>query len=247
MDTKNVYSPYGYHLPIQGVIAFNGEKPDLITGHYHLGNGHRAYSPVLMRFMSADSLSPFAQGGLNAYAYCIGDPVNYQDPSGRNRWLAVLRKLQGVKKPVIDKPTYSKTFGFHATDGWNRDSLVRDGPQRGHSREGRQSLGEAVYFRKNKAGVKRYFDQAIDGVVLEGRVQDGLSLTPGIGYRSDGRIVAIQPAGYPYVKMFEAGLPDTADIDLPATGTFAKIDISRGAEAPSAELVKKVKGTRTSQ
>lgn len=48
-----------------------------------LGNGYRAYNPVLMRFNQPDSLSPFGQDGLNAYAYCQGDPVNRQDPSGR--------------------------------------------------------------------------------------------------------------------------------------------------------------------
>ncbi|AVI87072.1 conserved hypothetical protein [Pseudomonas syringae pv. tomato T1] len=62
--------------------GFNGELLDDITGHYLLGNGYRAYNPVLMRFNSPDSLSPFGEGGLNAYAYCAGDPVNRSDPSG---------------------------------------------------------------------------------------------------------------------------------------------------------------------
>ena len=35
-----------------------------------------------MRFYSPDSLSPFDAGGLNSYAYCSGDPLNYSDPSG---------------------------------------------------------------------------------------------------------------------------------------------------------------------
>ncbi|RMM34366.1 hypothetical protein ALQ80_03130 [Pseudomonas coronafaciens pv. oryzae] len=63
--------------------GFNGELLDSITGHYLLGNGYRAYNPVLMRFNSPDSLSPFGKGGLNAYAYCGGDPVNRADPDGR--------------------------------------------------------------------------------------------------------------------------------------------------------------------
>ncbi|POD73867.1 RHS repeat-associated core domain-containing protein [Pseudomonas syringae group genomosp. 3] len=63
--------------------GFNGELLDDITGHYLLGNGYRAYNPVLMRFNSPDSLSPFGKGGLNAYAYCGGDPVNRTDPDGR--------------------------------------------------------------------------------------------------------------------------------------------------------------------
>ncbi|PPA01067.1 RHS repeat-associated core domain-containing protein, partial [Pseudomonas sp. MWU12-2312b] len=43
----------------------------------------RAFNPVLMRFNSPDSLSPFGKGGLISYAYCSGDPVNNIDPSGR--------------------------------------------------------------------------------------------------------------------------------------------------------------------
>lgn len=77
-----VYTPYGHHQPAHHLPGFNGERPDPITGHYLLGNGYRAYNPVLMRFNGADSLSPFGKGGLNAYAYCAGDPVNRNDPSG---------------------------------------------------------------------------------------------------------------------------------------------------------------------
>lgn len=79
------YSPYGHHRAESGLtslLRFNGERPDSITGHYLLGNGYRAFNPVLMRFNSPDSLSPFGKGGLNAYAYCLGDPVNGSDPTG---------------------------------------------------------------------------------------------------------------------------------------------------------------------
>ncbi|MCD5982813.1 RHS repeat-associated core domain-containing protein [Pseudomonas sp. CDFA 610] len=79
------YMPYGHH-PIKSGQAslpgFNGEPYDPVTGHYLLGNGYRAFNPVLMRFNSPDSLSPFEDGGLNAYAYCEGDPVNFEDPTG---------------------------------------------------------------------------------------------------------------------------------------------------------------------
>jgi RHS repeat-associated protein len=79
------YTPYG-HRPAQNgllsLLGFNGERPAPVTGHYLLGNGYRAFNPVLMRFNSPDSLSPFGEGGLNAYAYCIGDPINRNDPTG---------------------------------------------------------------------------------------------------------------------------------------------------------------------
>ena len=57
-----VYTPYGHHTLANGLVSllgFNGERPDPVTGHYLLGNGYRAFNPVLMRFNSPDSLSPF--------------------------------------------------------------------------------------------------------------------------------------------------------------------------------------------
>ncbi|WP_080690675.1 RHS repeat-associated core domain-containing protein [Pseudomonas fluorescens] len=83
------YSPYGHRRAESGftsLLGFNGERPDTITGHYLLGNGYRAFNPVFMRFNSPDSLSPFGDGGLNSYAYCSGDPVNFSDPTGNIPW-----------------------------------------------------------------------------------------------------------------------------------------------------------------
>ena len=82
------YTPYGYlHDSSVGstLLGFNGEWRDELTGCYVLGNGSRVYHPVLMRFCSPDTLSPFDKGGVNAYAYCSGDPLNWQDPSGHVR------------------------------------------------------------------------------------------------------------------------------------------------------------------
>lgn len=89
------YTPYGY-LPmssgLSSLLGFSGERRDPVTGHHLLGNGYRAFNPVLMRFNSPDSLSPFAEGGLNAYAYCEGDPVNYRDPTGHIKLLLLLAR-----------------------------------------------------------------------------------------------------------------------------------------------------------
>jgi RHS repeat-associated protein len=79
------YSPYGHRPAENGLLSllgFNGERPDPVTGCYLLGNGYRAFNPVLMRFNSPDSWSPFGEGGLNAYGYCVGDPVNKGDSTG---------------------------------------------------------------------------------------------------------------------------------------------------------------------
>jgi len=80
------YSAYGL-LPGASplpTLAYNGEHPRL-SNLYLLGNGLRTYSPGLMRFLSPDSLSPFHKGGINPYAYCANDPINYTDPSGQMR------------------------------------------------------------------------------------------------------------------------------------------------------------------
>lgn len=103
-EGKSAYTPYG-HRPDEGGLAsllgFNGERRDPITGHYLLGNGHRAFNPVLMRFNSPDSLSPFGNGGLNGYAYCQGDPVNRVDPTGRS-WYADAWFTNGVVGFISD-------------------------------------------------------------------------------------------------------------------------------------------------
>ena len=64
-------------------LGFNGQLRERPTGWYHLGNGHRVYNPVLMRFHSPDRLSPFGKGGVNSYTYCEGDPINFEDPTGQ--------------------------------------------------------------------------------------------------------------------------------------------------------------------
>lgn len=79
------YLAYGHRFSTgeqSSRLGFNGQLQDQLTGCYLLGNGYRAYSPTLMRFVSADNLSPFARGGINAYCYCSADPVNAIDSSG---------------------------------------------------------------------------------------------------------------------------------------------------------------------
>ena len=109
------YTPYGHHLQeadTPQLLGFNGERFDPFTGYYLLGNGYRAFNPVLMRFNSPDSWSPFGKGGINAYAYCEGDPVNRVDPTGHGFWGRLFRALLRRQRP---SRTGAATFASAST------------------------------------------------------------------------------------------------------------------------------------
>lgn len=92
----HTWAPYGSGETTEQLPGFNGERPDPVSGTYHLGNGYRAYNPVLMRFNCPDDESPFGVGGINPYAYCAGDPVNHTDPSGHISWQGIVGIVAGV-------------------------------------------------------------------------------------------------------------------------------------------------------
>lgn len=73
--------PWGSAVRGFAGAGLHGER-DEGFGLYMLGAGYRGYIPSLRRFNSPDSWSPFGRGGINAYAFCGGDPVNGKDPSG---------------------------------------------------------------------------------------------------------------------------------------------------------------------
>ena len=116
-----VYNVYGHRPADSGlasVLGFNGERADPVTGHYLLGNGYRAFNPVLMRFNSPDSWSPFGKGGFNAYAYCRGEPVNRIDPSGHMFGASKLLKALGLVDTVpLPARPFSQTHQLKAVAG----------------------------------------------------------------------------------------------------------------------------------
>ena len=78
------YLPYGFHnkqADLPDLPGYRGALPDRLLPGYSLGAGYRMFNTRLMRFQSADNLSPFGAGGINAYVYTLGDPVNLFDPS----------------------------------------------------------------------------------------------------------------------------------------------------------------------
>lgn len=109
------YSPYGHDIPHPGIPGFAGQVPEAAMGGYLLGNGYRLYSPVLMRFTAADDWSPFGAAGINPYAYCKGEPVNYSDPSGHilSRVKSLLNHIGRKAMSAADSVMYEYVKAKH--------------------------------------------------------------------------------------------------------------------------------------
>ncbi|WP_413722255.1 RHS repeat-associated core domain-containing protein [Sodalis sp. RH24] len=103
----HLYTPWGYRQTEDPALpGFKGELRDAITGAYPLGNGYRSYNPILMRFNSPDSLSPFGAGGINPYVYCNNDPINGIDLDGHLSRRLAFTVLFSVIGLVLAIPTF---------------------------------------------------------------------------------------------------------------------------------------------
>ncbi|MEN5037383.1 RHS repeat-associated core domain-containing protein [Pseudomonas sp. TWI929] len=100
------YMVYGWDSQTAAapVLRFSSQRKGTLTGHYLLGDGYRAFIPTLMRFNAPDSLSPFAQGGLNTYSYCGGDPVNRNDSTGHSWWSWLRPRVPRSAHPGTTQP-----------------------------------------------------------------------------------------------------------------------------------------------
>ncbi len=72
--------------PVETEQGFTGYRLHAATDQYL--SPTRLYSPQLGRFTSQDPIG--IDGGLNLYAYCGGDPVNYVDSSGEFAYVPVI-------------------------------------------------------------------------------------------------------------------------------------------------------------
>jgi len=130
----SLYSAFGSVDNAQSEFrpGFNGERPDPLSGVSHLGNGYRAYNPILMRFTCPDNDSPFGVGGINPYAYCQNDPVNFADPSGHGFIFRLIRRgLTALFKHIVEEEiaksfakTVAKTIDLSLTYGTQITSAI---------------------------------------------------------------------------------------------------------------------------
>ncbi|MBO4302836.1 RHS repeat-associated core domain-containing protein, partial [Methanosarcinaceae archaeon] len=83
---RSLYYPFGSYR--SGVAdekyGFTGKEFDSDTGLYYYGA--RYYNPEIFVFTQADSVLPdvYNPQALNRYAYCLNNPLKYEDPDGHS-------------------------------------------------------------------------------------------------------------------------------------------------------------------
>ncbi|HDS1680556.1 TPA: RHS repeat-associated core domain-containing protein [Pseudomonas putida] len=175
--TCRCYSAYGYEALVarQSLIGFNGNQRDVVSGCDLLGNGVRAYSPVLMRFCSPDTLSPFSAGGINAYIYCGGDPINFVDSDGHTKnpplpspWTYPRRgeitRPQRPRKQTATQAPAGSGFSREELDGYYQraQAYVEATPSSKGRKYGTQHIAAALVISESTGGrfqsVRSYID-----------------------------------------------------------------------------------------
>ncbi len=76
------YGPFGEQLSTSGsspnMLGYTGRELDSETGLYYYRA--RYYDPEIGRFLNEDPLG--FEAGINFYAYCSNNPINFNDPDG---------------------------------------------------------------------------------------------------------------------------------------------------------------------
>lgn len=156
------YSAYGHHAQgasLSAGLGYNGEFTERQTGVQILGDGYRAYSSVLMNFLSSDTQSPFDEGSWHSYAYCERNPIDYSDPTGQSIFSWIRSVFRGgakarptVAKPKINPPEKSNRAKTKAPVNGNKPNGFWDDLHQGKQMGDRRRVKSAPSAGKTNRG-----------------------------------------------------------------------------------------------
>ncbi len=104
----------------ENVLCYTGGVYDESSGLYYLNA--RYYNPEMGRFISRDTYEGKNEepSSLHLYLYCANDPVNYVDPSGHERKIAVMyytgynngreKEHNGLRIEACNSPYYDANW-----------------------------------------------------------------------------------------------------------------------------------------
>ncbi|MHB9054489.1 MAG: RHS repeat-associated core domain-containing protein [Thermoleophilia bacterium] len=172
------YDPYGRctaatgeEIATRNPLRYRAYYADAETGMFYLPA--RYYDPATYRFLSQDPAAPSAGDplSLNAYAYCLGDPVNRSDPSGavsdveEGAWRYYYNKFEGWRSPEARAAAEAATHSLRTGR-----SAARSAAAAGKSREAQQAAATAAR-QAAQAGLQAALGAWVNG--LQGIPGDG--------------------------------------------------------------------------
>ena len=181
-NCKLVYEATGSEIGWINPIRYRGYYYDEDTGLYYLNA--RYYNPEWRRFISPDStefIDPETPNGLNLYAYCYNDPVNYADPSGH--WIETVFDLFSLGVSIVEvaiNPTDPLAWAGLAGDAFD---LIPFATGIGETVKGIRIVKKGIDFADNTYDTIKFM-KAAD--LAEDFSNNGLDIARALGKTSDG-------------------------------------------------------------
>ncbi|MBO7635217.1 MAG: hypothetical protein J6S89_01420 [Paludibacteraceae bacterium] len=150
------YMPYGELLVEESSVdldyRFSAKETDRETGLSYFGA--RYYDPSVAVWMGTD---PVFHASSNAYAYCLGNPINLVDPNGmdeygvsRNGEVALINKTNDKKDLLISGVSIDKNGQVERNKDGSVKGLVYD--KNGNLKNKTIEVSKGVFTKRSTSG-----------------------------------------------------------------------------------------------
>ncbi|EQA55418.1 RHS repeat-associated core domain-containing protein [Leptospira kmetyi] len=236
------YKPYGEILRTDsyGPDAFRykyaGQEEDKETGLLFYKS--RYYDPGTGRFLQSDSVvNGSSLSGSNLFMYVDGNPLQYNDPTGKNAWIHMLNRIIGhmMGKHFGDKDISKRVSTGGVLNGLGRATFV---PNSFFKRFENKTLGNLVGSGKITNWVKQNVNfQNVKDVLEESLTCNGsTSVNPACGPLLDKLSkVKIKPV-FVQLKVqvavpvsFKCDIWDLCKIKIDTPTVFIQLKVEKGA------------------